>query len=310
MNAELENAVRRIDLITVPGWATLSWLVHGLSTRAGGGTTVYRRDQARGELFGERAGAPAGELGGELAGELNLGFTSDDSRAVVTRNRELLLAKLLGARLLGGDHASGPEAPRLVTLRQTHSANVLRVDRSHVHSCASPAVLEGDGLMTDVPGILLGILTADCVPVLVVDTHRRIVAAFHAGWRGTVQQIVEKGIARMGQEFGSAPEELQAAVGPAIGACCYAVGEEVRQQFADRFTYADSLFSEAAATEGPAATHLDLAEANRRQLLAAGLDAESIHMTQVCTSCQTDRFFSHRAEHGKTGRLMAVVGMP
>jgi len=306
MNAELESAAGRVDLIPVPGWAELPWLVHGFTTRAGGGTTVYRRDQAGREPFGVRAGEVAGELGSEVAGELNLGFTADDSREVVTRNRELLLR-----RLLGGDQATSTETPTLVTLRQIHSATVLRVDRSHALSCDRPAVLEGDGLMTDVPGLLLGILTADCVPVLVVDTRRRAVAAFHSGWRGTVQQIVELGVARMRQEFGSAPEDLQAAVGPAIGACCYAVGEEVRGQFAERFSYAGELFTEAPSTgaDGRAATHLDLAEANRRQLLAAGLGDASILRTHACTSCRTDRFFSHRAEHGRTGRLMAVAGL-
>jgi len=302
MNAELVNAARQIDLITVPRWRELPWLAHGFSTRVGGGTTVYRRHQAGGD--------PSRERGGEAAGELNLGFTAGDDRTVVTRNRELLLNRLLGATpLVDNDHASGPEVPGLVTLRQTHSATVLRVDRSHGLSCASPAVLEGDGLMTDASGVLLGILTADCVPVLVVDTRRRAIAAFHAGWRGTVQQIVEKGIARMQQEFGSTPEDLQAAVGPAIGACCYPVGDEVRQQFADRFAYADALFSHAASTTASGSVaNLDLAEANRRQLLAARLSDASILMTHACTSCQPDRFFSHRAEHGTTGRLMAVIG--
>ena len=103
-------------------------------------------------------------------------------------------------------------------------------------------MLEGDGLMTDVPGVLLGVGTADCVPVLVVDVEKRVVAAFHAGWRGTVARIVERGVAMMRREYGSRVEDLVAAVGPSIGACCYTVGEEVRSEFGGQFGYAEELF--------------------------------------------------------------------
>ena len=107
-----------------------------------------------------------------------------------------------------------------------------------------PAVLKGDGLMTGEPGVLLGIQTADCIPVLVADRKNRAVAAFHAGWRGTLARIVENGVGRMRLEFGSKPEHLIASIGPGIGQCCYAVGEEVRQQFESQFTYAPELFRE------------------------------------------------------------------
>jgi YfiH family protein len=139
--------------------------------------------------------------------------------------------------------------------------------------------------------------------VLVVDPRNRAVAAFHAGWRGTVQQIVEQGVVRMRDEFASDPRELLAAVGPAIGACCYEVGEELRDRFADRFAYAAELFS------SKPTLHLDLAEANRRQLISAGLAPDSITMTGLCTNCRRDRFFSHRAERGVTGRMMTIAGI-
>ncbi len=261
-----------IEMVRVAGWEELPWLVHGFSTRASGRTTVYR-----------------------AAGELNLGFTAEDSRERVASNRELLITHLTGSDV----------APGMVRLHQTHSSVVHRVDESHVLGSAEAPLLEGDGLMTDVPEVLLGVLTADCVPVLVVDTRRRAVAAFHAGWRGTLQQIVEQGIVRMREEFGSAPVELLAAVGPAIGACCYTVGAELRNLFEGRFAYGAELL----AVGDGAELRLDLAEANRRQLLAAGLDNAAITMTGACTSCQTDRFFSHRAERGRTGRMMAVVGV-
>ncbi len=192
-----------------------------------------------------------------------------------------------------------------------------------------PAVLKGDGLMTDEPGVLLGIQTADCIPVLIADRKQRAVAAFHAGWRGTLARIVENGVGRMRLEFGSRPQDLIASIGPGIGQCCYAVGEEVRQQFESQFDYASELFREVYDADpvrqkypmlfltarapghsdiGPS-MHLDLAEANRRQLLAAGLRKGAIFLTGQCTGCHTDRFFSHRTERGFTGRMMSVIGV-
>jgi YfiH family protein len=183
--------------------------------------------------------------------------------------------------------------------------------------------------MTDRPGVLLGIQTADCIPVLVADRKNRAVAAFHAGWRGTLARIVENGVGRMRLEFGSGPENLIASIGPGIGQCCYSVGDEVRQQFDSQFTYAPELFREVYDSNpvkekypmlfltarapghselGPG-MHLDLVEANRRQLLAAGLKKGSIFVTGQCTGCNTDRFFSHRIERGFTGRMMSVIGI-
>jgi len=183
--------------------------------------------------------------------------------------------------------------------------------------------------MTDQPGVLLGIQTADCIPVLVADRKKRAVAAFHAGWRGTLARILENGVGRMRLEFGSAPENLIASIGPGIGQCCYSVGDEVRQQFDSQFTYAPELFREVYDSNpvkekypmlfltarapghselGPG-MHLDLVEANRRQLLAAGLKKGSIFVTGQCTGCNTDRFFSHRIERGFTGRMMSVIGI-
>jgi len=163
----------------------------------------------------------------------------------------------------------------------------------------------------------------------VADRRRKVVAAFHAGWRGTVKRIVEKGIGRMRLEFGSRPEDLVAAVGPGIGACCYPVGEEVLSEFESQFEYARELFHEVYSTDpvrtkypmlfltqrapghspmGPA-LHLDVAEANRRQLLAAGLRPKAISMVGGCTVCQGELFFSHRASKGRCGRMLSVIGI-
>ena len=196
-------------------------------------------------------------------------------------------------------------------------------------------VLRGDGMMTNVPGIFLGIQTADCVPVLVADVRRRAVAAFHAGWRGTLARIVERGIGTMRLRYGSRPQDLLAIVGPSIGPCCYAVGEEVRHEFESQFAYVSRLFSEVYDSEpvrdkypllflttrapghsnlGPQ-IHLNLWEANRRQLLDAGIPAKRITVIGECTACvgvgsaAGRKYFSHRAESGFTGRMMAAVGV-
>jgi YfiH family protein len=183
--------------------------------------------------------------------------------------------------------------------------------------------------MTDKPGILLAVQTADCIPVLVADRKRRVVAAFHAGWRGTVKRIVETGVGRMRLEFGSRPEDMIAAIGPGVGTCCYAVGEEVFSEFESQFLYGRDLFHEVYSADvvrqkypmlfltqrapghspiGPS-LHLDLVEANRRQLLDAGVKPRSIKIVGGCTSCEPALFFSHRASQGHAGRMMAVIGI-
>jgi len=284
-----------VQWLAVPGWEKRSWLWHGFSTRLGGLSRAYCADDA--------------------PGELNLGFTASDDREIVIRNRRLL-----------AEAVSGDAATPLVSLRQIHSSLL-------VHATAADVDREqpwkADGLMTDEPGILLGIQTADCIPVLVADRKRRVVAAFHAGWRGTVKRIVEAGIGRMRLEFGSKPEDLVAAVGPGIGACCYAVGEEVFSEFESQFQYGRELFrlvddynavhhkypmlflTQRAPGHSPIgpSLHLDLVEANRRQLLDAGLKPRSIKAVGGCTSCQRELFFSHRSSQGHAGRMMSVIGI-
>jgi hypothetical protein len=288
-------AKSRIEVVRVPAWESLSWLVHGFSTRTGGITTAYR---------------PA-----QRAGELNLGFTQSDTRENVLENRRRFL-KALGALA----------SMKLVTLKQIHSSSVLSVGERDLTD-GEPC--QGDGLITNQPGILLAIQTADCIPVLVADVKKKAVAAFHAGWRGTVKRIVESGVGKMRVAFRSRPEDLVAAIGPGIAACCYAVGEEVRTEFGSQFSYAPELFHEVSDSDpirqkypmlfltarapghsdlGPS-LHLDLMEANRRQLLDAGLRADAIAVVGDCTRCQNNRYFSYRAEQGFTGRLLSVVGI-
>jgi YfiH family protein len=282
-----------LEIIQVPGWKSIPWLVHGFSTRAGGATTIYSADRA--------------------TNELNLGYTPADTRAHVDRNRKTFLREVAGQQAA---------TMKLVTLRQIHSGLIHQV-------AAGGAPLQGDGLVTNLPGAMLGIQTADCVPILIVDPVQRVVAAFHAGWRGTVKRMVERGAGLMRARYGSDPAKLLAAIGPAIGACCYSVGEEVVAEFDSQFSYSKELFREVFDSDpvkkkypmlfltarapghsdiGPQ-IHLDLAEANRRQLLDGGLRAKNIWVSSECTKCNPEKYFSHRGEQGFTGRMMAVVGI-
>jgi polyphenol oxidase len=277
-----------VDLVRIPGWERFGWLRYGFSTRSGGVSSVYKQE-----------GGPD---------ELNLGWTKEDDPGLVAENRR----RFAGA--VGGE-MTGEGGLALVTVAQIHSAIVQAVGKDDgaaeglLQTAEGKAVLRGDGLMTDVPGVLLGIQTADCVPVMVVDTKKRAVGVFHAGWRGTVAGIVETGVAQMGERYGSRGEDLVAAVGPSIGQCCYSVGQEVREAFEARYGYAGELFS-----RGLEAERLDLWEANRRQLVEAGVSAEKIAVVGECTACAVvaggrKRYFSHRGERGFTGRMMSAVGI-
>ena len=266
-------------IVSVPAWAAHPWLIAGFSTRQGGLSTAYA------------AGGPP---------EQNLGYTPEDDPATILAARQRLVAALTRSR---------KPLPDLVTIRQCHTGILQRVDRTHLPLTTpdGKALLQGDALTTRDPNLLLGILTADCVPVLVADTRTHAVAAFHAGWRGTLARIVEHGIDTLRRDFGSRPQDLIAAIGPSIGACCFAVGEEVRQEFETQFPYAPELFSLSPQL------HMDLWEANRRQLLAAGLNPSAITTIAHCTACTRlpdgrRKYFSHRAEQGHTGRMLSLIG--
>jgi len=184
-------------------------------------------------------------------------------------------------------------------------------------------------MVTNVPGIALGILVADCFPVLLVDRRNKAVGAFHCGWRPTVKRMVEKGLGVMRYEYGTRPEDVYAAIGPGIQNCCYEVGAELREQFESQFAYGSELFhgvqeSDPVREKYPLLfmnmrapghgdlcikLHLDLSEANRRQLMGLGVPEKNISALKHCTACDTRNFFSHRAEKGRTGRMMAVIGM-
>jgi len=282
---------RGLQIVESRALGKLSWLVHGFSTRSGGESN----------LDGKRA--------------LNLGFTEQDERASVEKNRAAFTTALLAR-----------EMP-LIALRQFHS------DVIHVPSAPKAPPEEAphaDALVTRAPGLLLGVQTADCVPILLADTRQRVVAAIHAGWRGTLARIAVKALGRMRMEFGTRTSDVVAALGPAIGRCCYEVGPEVAQAFATQFPGAadwfDGPFEQLSHGEEPLwlpwltmmppghvppppRVQLDLRAANRWQLVDAGVPESHIDVSDLCTACRTDLLFSYRREGARTGRMMAVIGV-
>jgi hypothetical protein len=185
----------------------------------------------------------------------------------------------------------------LLKLKQIHSAIVSDIDDT---SAANEAV-EGDAAVTGLQGAVLGIQTADCLPILVADSQARAIAAIHAGWRGTAARIAENTVSRLISGFGIDPKDLIASIGPHIGVCCYEVGEEVVEAIGD-----PAAFERRGEWPRP---HLSLAQANRRQLLNAGLPDHQIEVSSLCTRCREDLFYSYRRDAKKAGRMLSVIGI-
>ena len=282
-----------IHVLQVKALNKLPWLVHGFSTRPGGVSPLVGRI------------AVAHEKAEKV---LNLGFAEWDTRENVLENRRRLQFALGAADLT------------LVPLKQFHS------DAVHVFETAPPDPCRGDASATRQPGLLLGVQTADCVPILLVDPEKHAIAAVHAGWRGTLQRIVTKAIGKMQMEFGTEPAGLLAALGPAIGGCCYEVGTEVASAFLAQFPNASEWFDELRTGDEPNPLQwlsmmppghqpppknvcLDLRKANRAQLLVAGLSEKNIFVSNLCTACRRDLLFSYRKEAATSGRLMSAIGL-
>ena len=252
--------------------------------------------------------APAGvsDLDGQEV--LNLGFTDWDTRENVLENRRRFQSAL------------GANDLQLISLKQIHS------DVIHLVNAAPPEPCKGDASATDRPGLLLAVQTADCVPILLVDPKNRAVAAIHAGWRGTLARIAVKAIGQMQMHFKTKPAGLLAAIGPAIGCCCYEVGTEVAIQFHSQFADGPDWFDEFRTGDEPNPIQwlnmmppghqpppknvlLDLKKANRAQLLAAGLRPRNIFVSDLCTACHPGLLFSYRKQGPRSGRHLSVIGL-
>jgi len=189
-----------------------------------------------------------------------------------------------------------------VVAEQTHSDNIAVITEIGTKGWESfqESVSDSDALMTNLPGVMLAILTADCVPVLLYDKKKKAVAAIHAGWKGTRSEIVFKTVNKMVEVYASDPLDILAGIAPSIGKCCYEVGDDVAKYF----------------TETPDALHpkgnkfmLDLPKINHDQLIKAGLSESHIEYSSICTACQVEEFFSYRKEQGCSGRFMSLIGI-
>ncbi len=187
----------------------------------------------------------------------------------------------------------------LAHMRQVHGSEVQAIDEAPL------TLLVCDGLATTRKGLALIVHTADCVPLVLWDEDTGAVAAVHAGWRGALAGVSRSAAAFLAKRFGSRAESIHVAMGPSIGACCYEVGEEVVRAFDQQVSYGSDLFS-----PGPRGrSHLNLIEANSRQLTEYGVPREQIYSSGMCTSCDNGRLYSYRKEGTGVGRLMGVIGV-
>jgi YfiH family protein len=221
---------------------------------------------------------------------LNLGANTDDSPHNVEGNRSLL------ARTFGITQE------QLVTVRQNHGSDILAInepndDLSHFQG------IEADAIMTNQPGVMIGVTVADCVPILLFDPVKKVIAVVHAGWQGTAARISALAIQGMVKIFDCHAKNIKAAIGPCINPCCYEVDQPVK----DAFKSQSDIWNAITVPVGTGKWRLDLALANRMQLEDAGLLTGSIQTSGNCVSCQKELFFSHRRDAGETGRQMGFI---
>ncbi len=231
------------------------------------------------------------------ANALSLAGFNDDAAQNILENRRRFLKLFQGEWVLAG-------------CWQVHGADVRVVQTVEDARPAENQLGETvfcDVIVSNASGVLAGVKTADCVPILLGDPVTGAFAAVHAGWRGTLATAVIIAVKRLTEEYDAKPHDLRVAIGASAGACCYEVGSEVIDAFTSRFADGNKLFKPT--RQGHAL--VDLLQANRDQLVSAGARPERIHIAPICTMCRTDLFFSYRKEkslYGKVGRLMAVVG--
>lgn len=222
---------------------------------------------------------------------LNLGESRGDEPERVLRNYELICGAL------------GAPIDALVYSRQVHQAHVRRVTRRDGHPPFYSGRPEGDALITTEENLPLIIFTADCTPILLHDPVRGAVAAAHAGWRGTVRDIAGETVRSMAGELGCRPGDIQAAIGPCISACCYETGAEVRDAAVSALGYGSADFIVPRGDR----FMVNLKEINRLLLIRAGIPAENISVSDECTSCLSEKYWSHRVTGGVRGSQASII---
>ncbi len=261
-----------VPVIGFETYRNYTWLTHGFSTRYGGVSDgIYK--------------------------SMNLSFSQGDDERRVLKNHGIM-AKTMGVELAD-----------MVYSHQTHTTNVLRVTREHAGMgfTVTRNFHDVDGFVTDVPGLMLVTAYADCVPLYFADTRLHVIGLSHSGWRGTVNNMAQATVDKMSYEFGSRPCDIAAFIGPSICASCYEVGDDVARNFRDRY----GAESEKILTKKGAASedkyYLNLHAANRINMLNAGISPQNIHVTDICTCCNPELLFSHRASKGKRGGLCGYM---
>lgn len=245
-------------------------------------------------LFSTRAGG----VSEGIYGTMNLSYTRGDRKEAVDENFRRIAA-VLGCRV-----------EDIVCSDQTHTVNLRVASRADGgKGIVRPRdYADVDGLLTDEPGLVLATFYADCVPLYFVDTRRRAVALAHSGWRGTVARMGRCVTEKMREVYGTDPADIVAAIGPSICQGCYEVGEDVAEAFAAEFR-GDGQADEILSGQGKGKYQLDLWRANEIVLAEAGIPAEQIQVTDLCTCHNSSYLFSHRASHGKRGNLGAFLGL-
>lgn len=261
-----------IPYLTYPELEALPWLVHGFSTRMGG-------------------------VSEGCLSSMNLSFSRGDQEESVRENFSRI------------GKAVGFEPADMVFSHQTHTANVRAVteeDRGNGFTKPLP-YQDVDGLVTNVPGLVLATFYADCVPLFFVDPVKRVIGLTHSGWKGTAGKIGKVTVEAMKKEYQCDPADILAAVGPSICQECYEVSHDVIQAF--RENYRESSWSELFYEKENGKYQLNLWKANELAFLESGILPEHISVTDVCTCCNHEVLYSHRASKGKRGNLGAFLGI-
>lgn len=261
---------RELVYYTFPSLDRIEGVRHGFSTRLGG-------------------------VSEGVFASMNLSFTRGDEEAAVRENFDRFCA------------AIGVDTADVVVSAQTHTANVRAVtaaDRGRGVT-REKEYTDVDGLMTNEPGVVLCTQYADCVPLFFADPVRRVVATSHGGWRGTAAGIAAVTVRRMGETYGCRPADIVVGIGPSIGRCCFEVDTPVYEAFCKVEVFDHTCYTD----NGGGKYHIDLWQVNRRWLLAAGVPAENVTVTDLCTRCHPDLFWSHRKTGDARGSLAAFIAL-
>jgi hypothetical protein len=237
----------------------------------------------------------AGGLSPSPYKSLNLGINTDDKPSNIISNHDTV------SRALNFDLSF------LISSIQVHKDRTLCLKQKpkHKESKAPGVCYKGfDSIITDQNGITIMIRIADCVPVILYDPKSKVLAVVHAGWKGTLSEITIKTIHQMKKQFGCFPADIKAGIGPAIGKCCFSVNREVAEKFTEKLEGSEYFVS-----QNNSSSYIDLKKANRIQMILAGLKEKNIEISELCTSCSSDIFFSHRREKGRTGRFALLAGL-